>query len=105
LQAKELAKLLGVDSTSIRNWEKCNITPAISHIRKLENLLGIKFPAGMLFNSREENSITLGRKIKDKRLELAEKLGICVDTLADWEADRHKPVRSSLERLRDLLAI
>ena len=99
-----------MDSASIRNWEKGNNTPELVHIRKLENVLAIKFPADMFFNSQDENPATLGRKIRDKRLELrlskkelAEKLGICVDTLADWEADRHKPVKASLERLSDLL--
>ena len=109
LQAKELANLIGVDPASIKNWERCNIMPSIGYVRRLEEALDVKFPSEMIF-PKEENNTTLGEKIKHKRLELrltqkelAERLGITAETVSDWEQGSHKPVGSSLEKLKDFM--
>ena len=38
---KEWAKLLGVTSATVVNWEKGNTEPTLSHIRKMSELSGI----------------------------------------------------------------
>ena len=59
-----------------------------------------------MLNASSGNFNTLGGKIKEKRLELrltqrelAEKLEVSVDAIADWEADRHKPYKKNLEKI------
>lgn len=61
LQAKELAKLLSATATSVKNWERYDIKPALLHLRKLENVLGVKFPAEMLSHDCIKNNTTFRR--------------------------------------------
>ena len=111
LTRKELASLLKVSPETIANWEIHNIKPSIRYLNKIEQLLDIKIPTLML-NASSGNFNTLGGKIKEKRLdlrltqrELAEKLEVSVDAIADWEADRHKPYKKNLEKIERWLSI
>ncbi|MCD6402627.1 helix-turn-helix domain-containing protein [bacterium] len=112
MKEKELAFLLKVDPATIQNWEIHGIIPSTRYLSKLEQVLNIKFPASLLTNLYLKNPTTLGEKIKQKRLKLrltqkefAKKLGVNVDTIADWEAGRHKPYKRSLSKIREFIQI
>jgi len=112
MKEKELASLLKVNPTTIENWEIHNIIPSMRYLSKLEHILDIRIPASLSNSYCLKNPTTLGGKIKEKRLqlrlsqrELAEKLEVSADTIADWETDRHKPCGRNLSKIREFIQI
>ena len=112
LQEKELARLAGVTASTVGNWEIYGKIPRLEYYRKLKNVLPVDISPEMLYKDYPVNPVALNQKIKQKRLnlhlsqrELAEQLGLCVDTLRDWEAGRalKKPFESSKEKIKNFL--
>ena len=102
LLQREAAEKIGVDETSIYNWEKQRTLPEIRFIAPIIKFLGYDpFPEPESFPERLKTyRIRMGLSQK----KLAEKLGIDPGTIMNWERGKHKPVkeyRKLLERLVD----
>ena len=94
LLQRELARKLGTDDQTIRNWEADRTKPTHRHMPQvIEFLRYDPFP----------ESANLGEQLRRFRrvhgltqCQLAKRLGIDPSTLADWETERHRPA----ERLK-----
>ena len=112
MKEKELASLLKVNPATIENWEIHNIMPSMRYLSKLEHILNIRIPVPLSNSYCLKNPTTLGGKIKEKRLqlrlsqrELAEKIEVSADAIADWENGKHKPCGRNLEILKNLFGV
>jgi transcriptional regulator with XRE-family HTH domain len=106
LLQREVALLVGVDKTTVFNWEAGIATPNLRAISGVLRFLG--------YDPTETGS-TLGERLRAarKRLglshaDLAGKLDVDPSTILDWERERHRPTkrcRSAIDRFlatRDL---
>jgi len=97
LLQRELAKKIGTDNQTIRNWEVDRTKPTHRHMPRVIEFLGYDpFP----------EPVNLGQRLRGYRRvhgltqrQLAKRLGIDPSTLADWETARHRPA----ERLKSCL--
>ena len=96
-QVKELALKVKVTPSSVINWEKRGFRPDYSVIRKLKEILPelASISPALIYKDYPAEPKTLGERLRQKRLgldlsqkELAKKLGVCQDAVADWEAGR-----------------
>jgi len=102
LLQKDVAQRLGVDETTIHNWETGHTTPALPVMPRLIEFLGyIPF---------EISAKSLGEKIKVyrrihglSRKELAKRLKIDSSTIRRWERRKGSPSKELLERLKRLI--
>ena len=92
---------MGVDKTTIHNWERGHATPSLCFMPRI-----IEFLAYTPF---EAEAASLGEKIKTyrrvlglSRKALAEELKIDPTTLARWERGKGKPTEELQERLKQL---
>ncbi|MBI1769663.1 MAG: helix-turn-helix transcriptional regulator [Bacteroidetes bacterium] len=102
---RDVAKLLGVTTSTITNWEKNRGGPALRLIPKI-----IKF---LEYDPSSDGSQLLGEKIKSYRRmqglsikKLARVLGIDPTTLARWESGESEPsgnLRKRFSRFFDAL--
>jgi len=106
LQVKKLAKRLGVDPCTVSNWEKKGFRPDHLRIRKLKEEFPelACVPQSIIYSDYPFAPKTIGERLKKKRLELdmgqtefAQKLGVCVDAVADWESGRTRSQDTHLE--------
>jgi DNA-binding XRE family transcriptional regulator len=98
----QVAKIIGVDESTVVNWEKEHTNPMLWTIPKIIEFLGYK-PNLM-------QNLTLGQKITAYRYtrginqeELAHKLGIDPTTLGRWERDERQPKEKFKHRLEPLI--
>ena len=102
LLQKDVAKTLGVDTTTINNWERNRCHPKLYLTPKIDQFLGYNpFPA--------EAKHTIGEAIRAFRLshglsqkKMAKVLRIDPTTLARWEKGRSTPSRKLSKRLVEL---
>ncbi|MBI3365958.1 MAG: helix-turn-helix transcriptional regulator [Ignavibacteriae bacterium] len=95
---KDVAKLMGVTTSSVTNWEKNRVGPTLQMIPKIIQFLGYDpLPVG----------ITFGEQIKQYRRKqglsikkLAKLLAIDPTTLARWERKQSEPLGKLKEQLR-----
>jgi len=101
LYQKDVAKIIGVDTTTVENWERTGRKPGLKAMPKIIKFLGYNpLPTGQAFAERLRlKRVTLGLTQE----EAAQKLGIDSSTLAHWEQGRHKPIRRFLELLSTFL--
>ncbi|MBI1804137.1 MAG: helix-turn-helix transcriptional regulator [Ignavibacteriae bacterium] len=99
-----MAKLLGVTTSTITNWEKNRGGSALRLIPNITTFLG--------YDPVPETATTLGQKIKLYRRsrglsmkKLAKKLGIDPTTLTRWERGRSVPSSRLRDRLNDLFDV
>lgn len=105
LLQKEAGRILGVDTTTVYNWENSQCSPRLCLIPKIVQFLGDSpFPS--------ESAGTLGEGIKAYRLvhglsqkKLAKVLRIDPTTLARWEKSRSRPGPRLSKRLAGLLGV
>ena len=104
LYQKDVAKLLGVDTNSVTNWEKNRTCPRMYLLPKI-----IEFPG---YDPLQSNATTLGERIKQYRIQkglslrrLAEELGVDPGTLAKWERGYHEPRGKLKELMNSFLEI
>ena len=74
----------------------------------------MEIPARLVYKDYPLNPKHVGERIRQKRLdlhlrkiELAEKLGVSLDSIADWEAGRglKNPHKRSLEKIKAFLEV
>ncbi|MFH0795881.1 MAG: helix-turn-helix domain-containing protein [Candidatus Omnitrophota bacterium] len=96
--AKELARLIGADEITVLNWEVRNMTPVYKFARKIREITGLEVTSGFRDQRKfKPEQGSPGEKLRQKRLklgfsqkEMAKKLGISVDYIADLETGRTK---------------
>jgi DNA-binding transcriptional regulator YiaG len=97
---REAAAQIGVDKTSILNWETRGIKPEVQHHARIITFLGYNplhepkgLPARLIWarSSRGMSRVTCARM-----------LGVDPTTLAGWETGRRKPVGRYLDILKKL---
>jgi transcriptional regulator with XRE-family HTH domain len=98
LLQREVAQKLGVDKTTIHNWERGHATPALCFMPRIREFLG--------YTPFEVQAASLGEKIKAyrqllglSRRALARELKIDPATLARWEKGKGRPSKVLLERI------
>jgi transcriptional regulator with XRE-family HTH domain len=95
LLQKDVAKRIGVDESTITNWEKQRTVPEIRYMPDIIKFLGYD-PLPKPRDLKEEIVLSRVRQGLSQD-ELAKRLGIDPTTLASWETGRHRPSRKSLE--------
>ena len=101
LLQKEVARKIGVDETSVLNWEKNRNTPSLTYIPKIVEFLGYR-PFDISTGTPGEKIICLRRILGLSQKELARSLGVDPGTLGDWEKDKTQPKKVLLEKLNVL---
>ena len=89
LLQREVAEQLGVDTTSVFNWEGNRSSPEIRYMPAIIRFLGYNpLPAAHTLSERlvrQRKSLGLSQK------ESAERLGVDPSTLAKWERGEREP--------------
>lgn len=94
---KKLARRVKVTPGTVTNWEKEGLRPDYTIIRKLKSIFPelAALPPSMIYKDYPSKPMTFGHRLKQKRLdldlsqrELANRLQVCIDAMADWEAGR-----------------
>jgi transcriptional regulator with XRE-family HTH domain len=97
LLQKQVAERIGVDETTIYNWERQRTLPEIRFIAPIIEFLGYDpFPEPETFPEKLK-ACRLRMGLSQRKL--AAKLGIDPKTLGDWERARHK----SGKKFRELI--
>jgi transcriptional regulator with XRE-family HTH domain len=97
----QIAEQIGVDKTTICNWESNASLPAIRYIPAILQFLGYNpFPPTKTF---AERLVTARKVLGLSQRKLALSLGVDPGTLQHWEAERHKPTGRSAERVEGFL--
>jgi transcriptional regulator with XRE-family HTH domain len=101
LLQKQVADEIGVDETTICNWEGNKSSPSIRSIPKIMGFLGYNpFPPAQTI---PEHLITARKLLGLSQRKLAETLGVDPTTLQSWEAERHRPAGRSVEIIQAFL--
>ena len=100
LQA-QVADQIGVDKTTVCNWESNAPLPAIRYIPAILEFLGYDpFPPAKTFVGR----LTTARKVLGiSQRAMALSLGVDPATLQSWEAEQHHPTAKNLELIEQFL--
>jgi transcriptional regulator with XRE-family HTH domain len=92
LSQRDVALRIGVDQTTVYNWETGTATPNLRAIPGVIRFLGY---------DPTKTGETLGERLRVTRrrlglshLELAGRLGVDPSTVLDWETGRHRPMRA-----------
>jgi DNA-binding XRE family transcriptional regulator len=101
LLQKQVADEIGVDETTICNWEGNKTAPVIRCIPAILQFLGYNpFPP---VQTIPEQLITARKMLGISQWKIAETLGVDPTTVQGWEAGRHKPIRRCLEKIGTVL--
>lgn len=103
LLQKDIAQKLGVDKTSIHNWESGYATPKLWFMPRILKFLGY-IPFEMKATSLGEKIKTYRRNLGLTQKALAKQLKIDPTTLARWEKGKGKPVKEFLQTLSDFFS-
>jgi transcriptional regulator with XRE-family HTH domain len=102
LLQKEVGRIIGVDETTIYNWENNRSSPSLYFLPKVIKFLG--------YNPLPSSPTTLGEKLLAYRKlngitqeELARQLGVDPTTLARWERGQGKPIQKIAEEIRKFI--
>lgn len=94
---QEAASLIGVDKTTVFNWENGIATPSSWVVPGVLAFLGC---------DPTETGSTLGERLRSARrrlglshADLAERLGVDPSSVLGWERGRHQPTRQRRERI------
>lgn len=102
LTQREVAGIIGVNETTIVNWEKNHTSPPVKYLPKIVEFLGyIPFDGGRSLGERIANC----RKLLGlNQKELANLLGVDPYTVSCWEKDERKPLKRHMEKLREIFS-
>ena len=101
LLQREVADRLGVDPSTVTNWELNRTSPALRLLPRLFQFLGyMPCPAGQSWADRLRNS---RRSLGLSQERLAGVLGVDESTVARWERGSRRPGAVLLERLEAIL--
>ena len=97
----DVAEQIGVDTTTIYNWEGNASTPAIRYVPAILRFLGYNpLPPAQTFVER----LSSARKVLGlSQRELALRVGVDPGTWQSWEAGEHKPTGRSVEKVEQFL--
>lgn len=98
----QVAKIIGVCTDTVTNWENDRGEPQIQVYPKIIKFLGY-FPFDI-------DTSTLGGKIKEYRYlngltqeRIAKELGVDESTVFHYENGKHKPLKITMEKLKEIL--
>ena len=115
----ELARLIGVSTATITSWETGKTTPTRARRKAIADLQGVTQeqvdeqlgrqrgpqPEGLPEGEQAQQEVKQIRQGLDlSQKALAEKLGVSIATISNWETGNSAPRRRNLERLRALAA-
>ena len=102
LYQAQVASILGVDESTVTNWEKNKTNPTLRCIPEIVEFLG--------YAPETESETTKGQKMVQYRKlrginqeTMARQLGIDPATLGRWERDESKPVGKLLRKVESFL--
>ncbi len=101
LLQSDVAEQIGVDNTTICNWESNASTPAIRYLPAIIQFLG--YDPQPSSDSFPDRLATTRRTLGLSQRKMAEKLGVDPSTLQGWESGRHQPTGKSLEIIGRIL--
>jgi len=97
----DVAEQIGVDTTTICNWEGNASIPAIRYIPAVLQFLGYDpFPPA---HTLAERLVTARKGLGLSQQKLARSLGVDSGTLQSWEAGQRRPTARSVERVERFL--
>ncbi|MGB6690746.1 MAG: helix-turn-helix transcriptional regulator [Terracidiphilus sp.] len=92
---KRVADQIGVDESTITNWERNATVPEVRYTPAIIQFLGYNpLPAA---SSLAERLAAARRALGLSQRMMAQKLGVDPTTLMGWEAGRHQPTKKSIE--------
>jgi len=99
LLQREVAAKLGVTPLTITNWEGNATTPMCHYTKRILEFLGYNPspPPRTLAEKLVRCRMILGLSQE----KLAKRIGVAEDTVADWEAERHRPTKRSLQIIEE----
>ena len=103
LLQKEVGERLGVDETTICNWENNRTAPVFRFMPKIIEFLGY-VPYGIKAKTLGEKILAYRKLLGLSQEMLARKLGVDPGTLARWEQGKNKPKGKHLEILDEFLS-
>jgi transcriptional regulator with XRE-family HTH domain len=97
----DVAEQIGVDTTTICNWDGNTSFPAIRYIPSVLEFLGYDpFPPAKSF---AERLLTARKVLGLSQRKLALSFGVDPGTWQSWEAGQHKPTERNVERVERFL--
>ena len=96
-----VAEQIGVDKTTVYNWERNRSSPSLPFLPKIVKFVGYR-PAAES-GSLGEQIVSSRRLLGLRQKDLAASLGVDPSTLARWERGEREPSKKFLERLTALL--
>ena len=101
LQQKDVARIIGVDETTIYYWENNRVEPSILYIPEIIKFLGY-IPFKTKTDSLREQIILYRRLHGLTQKKLAQLLGVDFTTIGHWERGEHWPQKQLLDKLISL---
>jgi transcriptional regulator with XRE-family HTH domain len=103
LLQKDVAQKLGVNKTTLYNWENNRASPSLYQVAKIIKFLRY-IPDSIQANTFGEKVVLSRHLLGITQKKLAHCLGIDPTTLSRWERDKTRPPKKHLERLNTLFA-
>ena len=102
LLQREVAKQIGVEKTTIHNWETHRSTPQVRHLPRITNFLGyVPFKT-------ESRSLAGKLRMRRKILGLTQKamasrIGVDPSSVGFWEREKRKLTKKSIKAVETFL--
>ena len=101
LLQKDVARIIGVTTDSVTNWEKNRSSPSPRFIPRITRFLGyVPYDTSTL--AFGERIVFMRRLCGVSQKELAHRLEVDPTTLARWERGKSRPVGTHMERLETI---
>ena len=111
LTQKELADKSGITRVSIGNYERGDRIPPADILNKIA--ISLEITINTLINEQDKDiNSTIGNNIKLYRLnlgmsqkQLAQTIGVCTETVQNYENNRREPNMETLNKIADIFCI